>query len=904
MKRLLMVSVLSLLFCTVVPFLQISNVSAAVQATYYVDPNGSDANPGTLAAPFRTLEKARQIVRTVNGNMTGDIVVYFRGGQYSFMGPVNFDPMDSGTNGYTVIYQAYPGEVPFFNGGTKVTGWTQTSGNIYQATLTRSTKLRTLYVNGKRAIMARGPVIAPQGGDGTYTINGTESWALNSGSTYSSIKFNASELGIYARSSDVELVNQVGFSFHVVGLSELTTSGSYRIAKLQMPMGAIALSEPQGWGMAFYQYNNNPANHFYVQNAYELLNQQGEFYFNRATNILYYYKSDDEDMTTAQVYAPTSEGLIRINGDSRSSRVHHITFQGITFANDHWSLMNVAGSVGATTVQGNALYTKYVSDGNWHSVTYRNTALMPASVQVENASNIHFVRNVFEHLGAGAITFGNDTVNSSIVGNRFTDISGSAITVGDPLNTYIGDGDFDSNQEAAPTNITVQNNYVLSASAEFLQTVPVMIYYTVNLNLANNLIINSPYTAISLGWGFNYYAGYENPGVTPTNVASGNTIQNNRILKSMKLMHDGAAIYTLGKQTGSRITGNFINDVGGVSGGNGIYTDQASSEMEIDHNVIENYNGAWWYVWGADAHVNQLDVHDNYFDYATGYEGTYATSTTRSNNVAEPTSPPWSSGAQAIINGAGLQSTYRDIATVNGTTIEAENGIKFGRAALYNDVAATNGQGVLYLDLNGDGVQFNNVSAGTQLAIKYATPNNGNYSVYVNGVKNSVSFSSTGSWNTNYGVKVVSINVPDGASIKFQHDSGDIGINLDQIVVSNGHTVLEAEWGSLSGRASGYGDETASGGQGIRYLDLNGDALQFNNVPAASSIILKYATMNTGNYSLYVNGVKTSIAIPSSGNWYKYRTITIPISIPIGATLRLQHDSGDIGINLDAIYLQ
>lgn len=290
MKRFVMVSILSLLLCTIAPFLQTPEVSAAVQATYYVAENGSDTNPGTLAAPFRTLDKARQVVRTVNGNMTGDIVVYFRGGQYPFTGPVNFDPADSGTNGYNVSYQAYPGEVPVFNGGTKVTGWTQTSGNIYQATLTRSTKLRTLYVNGKRAIMARGPVIAPQGGDGTYTINGTESWALSAGSTYSGIKFNASDLGSYARPSDVELVNQVGFSFHVVGLSDLTTSGSYRIAKLQMPMGAIALSEPQGWGMAFYQYNNNPANHFYVQNAYELLDQPGEFYFNRNTNTLYYYK--------------------------------------------------------------------------------------------------------------------------------------------------------------------------------------------------------------------------------------------------------------------------------------------------------------------------------------------------------------------------------------------------------------------------------------------------------------------------------------------------------------------------------------------------------------------------------------------------------------------------------------
>jgi uncharacterized membrane protein YgcG len=41
------------------------DASANTQATYYVSPQGSDCNLGTLAAPFRTLGKARDVVRTV-----------------------------------------------------------------------------------------------------------------------------------------------------------------------------------------------------------------------------------------------------------------------------------------------------------------------------------------------------------------------------------------------------------------------------------------------------------------------------------------------------------------------------------------------------------------------------------------------------------------------------------------------------------------------------------------------------------------------------------------------------------------------------------------------------------------------------------------------------------------------
>ena len=47
-----------------------------VMATYYVSPDGDDGNDGqTAETPFATLERARDAVRAVNSDMTGDIVV-------------------------------------------------------------------------------------------------------------------------------------------------------------------------------------------------------------------------------------------------------------------------------------------------------------------------------------------------------------------------------------------------------------------------------------------------------------------------------------------------------------------------------------------------------------------------------------------------------------------------------------------------------------------------------------------------------------------------------------------------------------------------------------------------------------------------------------------------------------
>ncbi|NUR58514.1 MAG: right-handed parallel beta-helix repeat-containing protein, partial [Catenulispora sp.] len=103
--------------------------AAATQATYYVAPGGSDANPGTITAPFATLQHARDVVRTVDGTMTGDIYVYLRGGNYPIGSTIDFTSADSGTNGHQIVYSAYPGETPVLNGGVQVTGWTQHSGN-------------------------------------------------------------------------------------------------------------------------------------------------------------------------------------------------------------------------------------------------------------------------------------------------------------------------------------------------------------------------------------------------------------------------------------------------------------------------------------------------------------------------------------------------------------------------------------------------------------------------------------------------------------------------------------------------------------------------------------------------------------------------------------------------------
>ena len=84
-----------------------ATASAATVESHYVSPQGSDANPGTAAAPLRTLKKA--LTRLTPGD-----TLYVRGGRYRER--VTSTPVVAGTAGARITVRAYPGERPVLKG--------------------------------------------------------------------------------------------------------------------------------------------------------------------------------------------------------------------------------------------------------------------------------------------------------------------------------------------------------------------------------------------------------------------------------------------------------------------------------------------------------------------------------------------------------------------------------------------------------------------------------------------------------------------------------------------------------------------------------------------------------------------------------------------------------------------
>ena len=116
-------------------------------------------------------------------------------------------------------------------------------------------------------------------------------------------------------------------------------------------------------------------------------------------------------------------------------------------------------------------------------------------------------------------------------------------------------------------------------------------------------------------------------------------------------------------------------------------------------------------------------------------------------------------------------------------------------------------------------------------------------------------------------------------------------------------TKIEAESGQFLGGVSTYGDDQASGGSALAYLDNIGNGVRFNSVPLSDSIVVAYASMNTGTISVIVNGEDAGdIEFTSTNGWgIDYTKIGFEVDIQEGSTVEIVNQAGDVAMNIDYV---
>jgi hypothetical protein len=583
----------------------ISDVAAAEQTIYYLSPSGNDANAGTQESPFKTIKKACDMVQSINKEMTGDIIVYLRGGTYTIDSTIHIGNSLSGTNGYTVKFMNYNGETPIISGGQAITGWTLSDAakGIYQATGI-SFNFRQLYVNGVKAIRARTPNLLSGNNPNFWRFTGFDKNARN-------FQVESSKVSNWNNFTRVEMHLITQWGDNTMRLSSSSVSGSTAYLKIQSPEQDIIFQRPYPWLAGSQPY--------FFENAYEFIDTEGEWYLNQSTNTLYYKPRAGETMSTATVIAPKVDTLLSIKGASTTNQAHNIAFTGINFLYTNYLRPSNYGFIDAQTGQ----YNLSATPDNKQFV-----ARPGAGVYVACANHIRFERNIFAHMGATGLDFNYGTHDDMIIGNVFTDIVGNGVSIAkftqDTATEYhIAYNPSDTNERCV--HDTIRNNYIYNVTTEMYGSCGIACGYPRMVNIVHNEVCYTNYSGISVGYGW----------TSNVNAMSNNHIDSNNVHHIIQLLCDGGTIYTLSNQEpNSTINYNYCHDFSlsqwAQYGMWGIYPDEQSSGYTITGNVFVN---------AANSEVNP------YMKTVTAFN----------NDGRDPTT----------IANAGIEAAYRDIKNFN-----------------------------------------------------------------------------------------------------------------------------------------------------------------------------------------------------------------------------------------------
>lgn len=574
-------------------------------ATFWVAPDGADSGPGTESAPFRTLERARDAVRSLGaGAWTGDVAVVLRGGEHRLERPLVLDARDSGRNGHDVVYRAAPGEKPVLTGSVPVTGWSlaDPQRGIFRAAV-GARRSRQLYVNGRRAVRARTSLLPAGFRPSFYYLDGVP---FPVGIEFIPTPLNPSgwqDPAAWSRPQDVEAVLSTQWKMIRVPVNSVLPHPGYAPDPVLQPAlrtGLLTMREP-AWSNAnlfvdgllgqpdewsFWQVS-------WFENAYAFLDEPGEWYLDPAAGWLYYLPLPGEDLARARVELPVLEVLV--DGQGEPGRpVEHLRFEGLTFAHATW--LAPSGEDGYVADQSGFRVT-----GGGHTPNsighVRELARTPGNVRFRFAHHVQFRGNVFEHLGAVALDLDTGSQGNLVADNLFEDVSSAAVQVGG-----VGPDDAHPGSDAYLTrDNTVTNNLVRQTGREFLDAAGIFLGFTRNSLVSQNTLQDVPWSGIAVGWGWGLLDPGMFPGLpgakrgdwgtfdTPT-PNSGNRILNNRIDGFLQALWDGGAIYTTGQQGTSMddpllLEGNVATNKRPRAGGNTWYTDGGSRYVRLRRNV-------------------------------------------------------------------------------------------------------------------------------------------------------------------------------------------------------------------------------------------------------------------------------------------------------------------------------
>ncbi len=518
----------------------------------------AEANPARTDGPFATIGRAQNEARRLKA--TDAVTVLVRGGTYFLQQPLVLEPQDSGTRERPVVYAAYPGERPVCSGGRRIAGWQKGAGNLWQVELPEvrsgAWNFRQLFVGGERRQRARSP------NTGYHRIA-----ALLPGPPIPNAKpvardkfvFAPGDLQPWAQLNDVNVVLMHSWETSIHPLKSVDVAS--KTVQFAAPM-------KEWWSIGYWE----EAQRYYVENAFELLDQPGEWYLNRATGVLSYWPLPGEQMEQVEVIAPVLPELVRLAGNADEGRfVEHVTLRGLAFQHADWVL----------APQGNSSTQAAVEE--------------PAAVMADGAVNCAIEGCEVAHVGTYGIWFRRGCKDCRIQQNRLHDLGAGGVRV--------GEANMAATDAAESSRIVVDNNHIYDGGHVYAAGVGIWVAQSSENRISHNDIHDLFYSGISIGW---------NWGLEP-NRTHHNVVEFNHVHDLVHgVLSDAGLIYCLGVSPGSVIRNNVFHDIWPYSTPPlawGIYLDAQCGNYAVENNLVYNTrSGGLMYNNGGHEHVIQNNI--------------------------------------------------------------------------------------------------------------------------------------------------------------------------------------------------------------------------------------------------------------------------------------------------------
>lgn len=459
-----------------------------------------------------------------------------------------------------------------FSGGLRITDFTHYRDNIWRAYVPEVDYTRDLYIDGSSAKRTstehrKSKQWFPlECNDYSFAnLPGEEIKAYKYVNVFEEEKEMTDPSGIattnteilnWKNPEDIEMIFEAGWVHRIVPIAWVKPFGKDK--------AYIRPLEPAFHSSVFAVGVQTGACPNYFENVFELLGKPLEWYFEKNEHMLYIGFAENDSPENHEIIIPLTERLIDIQG-KLDNKPCGITFKKLKFSHTTWNFPHSYGfpEIQATLISYTEAPKELIKEKPYESEYQKPNA----AIRVFAADSINFENCTFTCLNAGALQYDFGAQHSKISRNRFFNIGGSAITMGD---FYLERAHHPEDLREIINDIEFSDNLIYNTGLNLKGSSAVIMGYVSDVTVSHNYIHHVPYTAISLGWGWGHNdvsVGPKRPTkwTVPT-VCKSNTISYNHIHHCMMQLHDGGAIYTLSRMDGTKIIGNYIHESSGYKG--------------------------------------------------------------------------------------------------------------------------------------------------------------------------------------------------------------------------------------------------------------------------------------------------------------------------------------------------